>query len=596
MYQSIWELPTIVLNSLNEEDATKWMTAYNECNPRNNDEARNAKRKAWHSVAKAPSSFSFEIIASTDTIDRAKDIIDLDSTKKHMDSFIDYGGNIQNDHHNYTVGTIWDWKPCKVKDDKNREVDGIIAYGNLFGGDLVYDNIRKSFVNGMNKLSIAGEAAPGKYQCDERGCYTRRNVQQLLEISLCVEPMNKYCTLVDYNKDATIKKSASAFNLRIQEYTLHKDTAACPIMSLKKSLTAIGYDAHAREDGVHIPMTFMEFLDDEDNFRAHGLNIDYNGRLGEAVVTRGFTRANKAEKMFGQAATDVMKENQQAKIQEQMDIPGMDDDEPYEWITSGILGEWQRGGKIEPDKITNPDLSRNMRSGKPSFFYVNQLGMPQNTVYASRRNSHGGSHWLESWKMMDGLDLSDKDVGQFANGISFDLNPNARHLVVNNKQEWQDLLKKYPLLVKNPEDPDGEFTIDKDKSVLPNWDAIAKDYDSMYMSPQLIMYLKAIRNKNHAGPEINLSREIRRQPLNVDGEDALIANMDVEGPDHMFIFNPNAILRQKPYRYNESAKPTKMDYKEKNRKYPSYSQQAFKNQAQGKIQSEARVIPKEWMQ
>lgn len=299
MYQSIWELPTIVLNSLNEEDATKWMTAYNECNPRNNDEARKAKRKAWHSVAKAPSSFSFEIIASTDTIDRAKDIIDLDSTKKHMDSFIDYGGNIQNDHHNYTVGTIWDWKPCKVKDDKNREVDGIIAYGNLFGGDLVYDNIRRSFVNGMNKLSIAGEAAPGKYQCDERGCYTRRNVQQLLEISLCVEPMNKYCTLVDYNKGATIKKSASAFNLRIQEYTLHKDTAACPIMSLKKSLTAIGYDAHAREDGVHIPMTFMEFIDDEDNFRKHGLNIDYNGKLGEAVVTRGFTRANKAVQLLG---------------------------------------------------------------------------------------------------------------------------------------------------------------------------------------------------------------------------------------------------------------------------------------------------------
>ena len=286
MYQSIWELPTIVLNSLNEEDCMKWMTAYNACQPKSNDEARKAKRKAWHSVAKAPSSFSFEIIASTDTIDRAKDIIDLDSTKKHMDSFIDYGGNIQNDHHNYTVGTIWDWKPCKVKDDRGNEVEGIIAYGNLFGGDLVYDNIRKSFINGMNKLSIAGEAAPGKYQCDERGCYTRRNVQQLLEISLCVEPMNKYCTLVDFNKDAAIKKSASAFNLKIQEYTLHKDASSCPVMSLKKSLCAIGYDAHAREDGVHIPMTFMEFLDDEDNFRAHGLNIDYNGKLGDAVVKR----------------------------------------------------------------------------------------------------------------------------------------------------------------------------------------------------------------------------------------------------------------------------------------------------------------------
>lgn len=285
MYQSIWELPTSVLNCLNEEDATKWMTAYNECNPKSTDDARQAKRKAWHAVAKAPSSFSFEIIASTDTIDRAKDIIDLDSTKKHMDSFIDFGGNIQNDHHNYTVGTIWDWKPCKVKDDRGNEVDGIITYGNLFGGDLVYDKIRRSFVNGMNKLSIAGEAAPGKYQCDERGCYTRRNVQQLLEISLCVEPMNKYCTLVDYNKDAAFTKSTSAVNFKIQEYTIHKDESICPIMSLKRSLKSIGYDeVHAKEDGVHIPMSREEFEATLPIMHKNGLVARYF--KGEAIIHR----------------------------------------------------------------------------------------------------------------------------------------------------------------------------------------------------------------------------------------------------------------------------------------------------------------------
>lgn len=274
-----------MLNSLNEEDATKWMTAYNECQPKSNDDARKAKRKAWHAVAKAPSSFSFKIIASTDTIDRAKDIIDLDSTKKHMDSFIDFGGNIQNDHHNYTVGTIWDWKPCKVKDDRGNEVDGIVTYGNLFGGDLVYDKTRRSFVNGMNKLSIAGEAAPGKYQCDERGCYTRRNVQQLLEISLCVEPMNKYCTLVDYNKDATFSKSTSAVNFKIQEYTIHKDQSICPIMSLKRSLASIGYqDVHAKEDGVHIPMSREEFEATLPIMHKNGLVARYF--KGEAIIHR----------------------------------------------------------------------------------------------------------------------------------------------------------------------------------------------------------------------------------------------------------------------------------------------------------------------
>ena len=419
MYQSIWELPTIVLNSLNEEDATKWMTAYNECNPQNNDEARKAKRKAWHSVAKAPSSFSFEIIASTDTIDRAKDIIDLDSTKKHMDSFIDYGGNIQNDHHNYTVGTIWDWKPCKVKDDRGNEVEGIIAYGNLFGGDLVYDNIRKSFVNGMNKLSIAGEAAPGKYQCDERGCYTRRNVQQLLEISLCVEPMNKYCTLVDYNKGAAIKKSASAFNLRIQEYTLHKDSAACPIMSLKKSLTAIGYDAHAREDGVHIPMTFMEFIDDEDNFRKHGLNIDYNGKLGEAVVTRGFGKS-RATRLFGEEGQKAIDEN----------------------------GQHKKGVHINYDRHSGKygKGAYNSERFDPEKFQLAEgwAGYPSKGGYwesAFKPNKHGD--WISdshlSYGTNDSFDGDNPETRH--NGIISDLFPEAKVLHIHKPEDWDELVR-----------------------------------------------------------------------------------------------------------------------------------------------------------
>ena len=114
MYQSIFELPTQVLGSLNEEDCMKWMTAYNKCAPRNDVDVRNAKKIAWHAVENAPSSFSFKAIASTDTIDKARDIIDLDTVKEHMDALIDRGGNIQNDHHNYTVGTIWDWKPCQI--------------------------------------------------------------------------------------------------------------------------------------------------------------------------------------------------------------------------------------------------------------------------------------------------------------------------------------------------------------------------------------------------------------------------------------------------------------------------------------------------
>lgn len=94
MYNSIFELPTQVLNSLNEHDAKLWMDTYNQCKPFSKEDVRSAKRKAWHACAKRPSSFSFEIIASTDAIDKAKDIIDLDTVKQYMDELIDQNGNI----------------------------------------------------------------------------------------------------------------------------------------------------------------------------------------------------------------------------------------------------------------------------------------------------------------------------------------------------------------------------------------------------------------------------------------------------------------------------------------------------------------------
>lgn len=278
MYSSIFDLPSQVLSSLDPTDAETWMNVYNSSNPQTADEARNAKRLAWYACMKLPSSFSFTIIASTDTIDKAKDIIDLDSIKAHMDSFIDYGGNIQNDHGNYNVGVIWAWRPIKVKDG-DKEVDAIEVNGNLFGGDLVYDNVRKAFVEGgLNNLSVAGEAAKGVYQCDERGCYTRRNVRQLLEISICTDPMNRLCKMKWYNDKARITKSASSLDFFVDGYVVHRDTSTCPILSLKKSLCDIGYDAHAKDDGVHIRMDSEEFAKSEHLFDEHDLWSAYDGK------------------------------------------------------------------------------------------------------------------------------------------------------------------------------------------------------------------------------------------------------------------------------------------------------------------------------
>ncbi len=259
------------------------MDKYNECNPQSEEDIKKAKKEAWRACRERPSSFSFEIVASADSIDKAKDIIDLNTVKQHMDSFIDYGGNVQNDHHNYTVGVIWDWKPAKNEDG----IEAIMAYGNLFGGDLVYDNMRKNFVEGMNSLSIAGEAAPGKYECDERGCYTRRNVAQLLEISVCANPMNPYCTMQWYNKDASLTKSDSVLNMGVDYYSIHRDYTTCPYLSLKRSLERIGYEGcHARADGVHVPMSTEEFCRSHSKMVENGLCADYDTDTGTARICR----------------------------------------------------------------------------------------------------------------------------------------------------------------------------------------------------------------------------------------------------------------------------------------------------------------------
>jgi hypothetical protein len=45
MYNSIFELPTQVLASLNEEDCKVWMDAYNKADPKNEEEAKEAKKE-----------------------------------------------------------------------------------------------------------------------------------------------------------------------------------------------------------------------------------------------------------------------------------------------------------------------------------------------------------------------------------------------------------------------------------------------------------------------------------------------------------------------------------------------------------------------
>ena len=253
MYTSIAELPTQVNASLDEADAMTWMYTYNSVIPENptDDQVIAARRKAWESVKTAPSSFSFCIKASVEVIDKDREVIDVKSIADHMNSFIKYGGNVQNEHGNYNVACVWGWDPIY-----SGTVPGIQVWGNLFGGDIIYDATRRAFLDGRSSMSIGGEADKGAYQCDERGCYTRRNVTQLLEISLCTVPANKEATMVWYNHGAKLTKSVSeGMRFDVDSYELHKDYTACPIQSLKKALIDAGYlDVHAKPHGCTIDL------------------------------------------------------------------------------------------------------------------------------------------------------------------------------------------------------------------------------------------------------------------------------------------------------------------------------------------------------
>lgn len=255
MYQTINELPSQVRASLDEDDQEEWMKVYNSMDPKSAEQTLDATKKAWGACKDLPSSFSFCIIASVEDVDKDKEVIDVKSIEEGLDSYISYGGNVQFDHNNYTVGCIWDWEPITV--DKK---PGVRVWGNVFGGDQVYDQVRKKFKEeGVNSLSVAGEADKGKWQCDEKGCYTRRNVRQLMEISLCKVPSNDRAKMVWYNDNAKLTKSADSVLLRADSFIIHDDHDSCPILGLRKSLKDAGIEAHARKDGVHVPMTGEEF-------------------------------------------------------------------------------------------------------------------------------------------------------------------------------------------------------------------------------------------------------------------------------------------------------------------------------------------------
>ena len=280
-YASITELPSQVRNALSKEDQEFWMNAYNKCDPQTDDEVLEARKTAWMKSKDRPSSFSFHAIASVEDWDKDTEKIDVDTLLSSMGRFIESGGPISFNYQNYSIGTVWAYEPF-TKDG----MKGMTIWGNLFGGDQgVYDKVRGMFVKGMNSFSVAGESGEKHYECDNHACGFKRSVSELMEIALCKTPANKHAVTLSYNENASTSFAKSADTdtiLKFSQLEVHRDESWCPILKLRKSLRESGIDAHAREDGVFIPMGSSAFSKSVGVMRQAGLCVEWTD--GGALV------------------------------------------------------------------------------------------------------------------------------------------------------------------------------------------------------------------------------------------------------------------------------------------------------------------------
>jgi len=278
-YSSIADLPSQVRMSFSKDDQEFWKDAYNSRNPQNEEEAKEARRFAWDRCRERPSSFSFSAYASVDDWDIQNERIDIDSLMKTMDRYIESGSPLSWNHSNYQIGSCWGYERIK-KDGR----DGVKIYGNLYGGDNgIYDEVRKRFMNGARGFSVAGESGRSRYECDENSCGRVLMPKEILEIALTPKPANPHAMTIDFHEPSDrFAKSADSSTIRFTEIEVHRDESTCPILSLRKSLRDSGIDAHARTDGVFIPMSSSDFAKSVGSMRKAGLCVEWTD--GGALV------------------------------------------------------------------------------------------------------------------------------------------------------------------------------------------------------------------------------------------------------------------------------------------------------------------------
>lgn len=622
MYSSIDELPTQVKNSLSRDDQAFWMSAYNTANT----DAGEASKYAWEMCRERPSSFSFSAYASVDDWDIQGERIDINSLMKTMDRYVESGGPISWNHGNYTVGNVWGYERIQ-KDGR----DGVKIYGNLFGGDKgIYDEVRDRFVKGARGFSVAGESGGSSYVCDKEACGRVLRPSEILEIALTPKPANPHATTIDFHEGKGFAKSDDG-SIRFTEIEMHQSERECPILRLRKALRNAGIDAHARDDGVFVP-----FAKSESELRAIGLvgtpteggmllrerdsimkslfmegiskgSITADGRFSDTdleffskACEMGFVEYRDGEyvmsdplEAFEKAATwKQFGEEGQKAVQESRS--NNEPEGPYEWLHTGThsgsdeafdpakftpIKNFRRvsgneGAPASIDEIWDykTDADRDDPEAYPEYV---QEGLPSGGLYASHRNDKGYSHWADAYDR-NNYGMITSGSGK-RNGFSFDLNPEANILHINNSEDYAKLLRESPKWVRN-----GTY-------VGVDWESLKdKGIQGVYFSPD---FSKWIRGHPDAGVDMNSQRGMdgqltsdRKLVLNSKGEledrwgpyeydypsDSLVKTperkdfednylhrkgrvlrLDYDGPDHLIITDPSAIGRNKPYIHNE---------------------------------------------
>ena len=269
-YANIQELPSQVRASLDTQDAAVWMDTYNKKYEElihDNDPAtatKLAQKEAWMSAKDLPSSFSVESWASVDAIDLDGEKVDIGSIINHIDTYIDYGGSMSDQHSNLPQGYVWAWEERKHPETGT---DGIVVYYNVFGGTKEFNQARQDWVNGKSNLSVGASATMDGYQCDKDGCFVRRGVNDLYEIALCSTPANPYAKHIDAHKGRLVKgkigqtshfADEQVLRMKISYSKVHKSYNECTLQDICKELRKITSPKNIWIDDFHVLMKVDE--------------------------------------------------------------------------------------------------------------------------------------------------------------------------------------------------------------------------------------------------------------------------------------------------------------------------------------------------